>query len=487
MSLRDHFINGAWHAGAGEAFHSVNPELDEPAFEARNATADEVDAAFVAARDAAREWRDLLFNERAERVRRYADEVKRRTEEFAAAISFETGKPLWESRTEVASIVAKVAISIQAYQQRTGETRSAAGEATAVLRHRPHGVVGVLGPFNFPGHLPNGHIVPALLAGNCVVFKPSELTPGVGALMAECWSRSGLPAGVLNLVQGGRETAEAIVNHPGLDGLYFTGSAPTGLSLHRKFAGRPEVILALEMGGNNPLIVCDVADFDAAAGLTILSAYQTAGQRCTCARRLIVVENEDLPAILSRLTERIRAIKVGYPGGVEDVFCGPVIHNRAADRVMSFQDALERAGAAVLVPVTRPNPARPLLRPGLIDVTNVARREDEEIFGPLLQLVRVPDFEAAIAEANATRFGLAAGLISDRRDLWEKFQRRVRAGVVNWNRPLTGASSAAPFGGIGQSGNYRPGAYYAADYCAYPVASLEVDVVRPPAPVPGLP
>jgi succinylglutamic semialdehyde dehydrogenase len=486
MSLRDHFIGGAWQAGAGEVFHSVNAEFDEPAFETRHATTDEVDAAFSAAREAAREWRDLLFEERAERARRFADEIKRRTEEFAAAISRETGKPLWEARTEVASIIAKVAISINAHQQRTGEIRSMAGEATAVLRHRPHGVVGVLGPFNFPGHLPNGHIVPALLAGNCVVFKPSEFAPGVGALMAECWGRSGLPPGVLNLVQGGRETAEAMVNHPGLAGLYFTGSASTGISLHRKFAGRPEVILALEMGGNNPLVICDVADFDAAAVLTILSAYQTAGQRCTCARRLIVVENEDMPALLTRLTERIRAIEVGYPGGVEDVFCGPVIHNRAADRIIGFQDALIRAGATALVPMVRPNPSKPLLRPGLLDVTRVERREDEEIFGPLLQLVRVPDFDAAIAEANATRFGLAAGLISDRRDLWEKFMRRVRAGVVNWNRPLTGASSAAPFGGVGLSGNHRPSAFYAADYCAYPVASLELAVLRAPAPVPGM-
>ncbi len=486
MSLRDHFINGAWHAGEGESFHSVNPELDEPAFEARHANASEVDAAFVAANDASADWRDRLFEERAERARRFADEVKRRTEEMAAAISLETGKPLWESRTEVASIVAKVAISIQAYHHRTGENRSAAGEATAVLRHRPHGVVAVLGPFNFPGHLPNGHIVPALLAGNCIVFKPSELTPGVGALLVECWARSGLPPGVLNVVQGARETAEAVVNHPGLKGLYFTGSAATGLALHRKFAGRPEVILALEMGGNNPLIVSEVADFDAAALLIIQSAFPTAGQRCTCARRLIVVENEDLPAILNRLTERIRALKVGYPGGVEDVFCGPVIHNRAADRVLSVQEALVRSGGTALVPVTRPNAAKPLLRPGLIDVTNVPQREDEEVFGPLLQLIRVPDFAAAIAEANATRFGLAAGLISDRRDLWEKFLRRVRAGVVNWNRPLTGASSAAPFGGVGASGNHRPSAYYAADYCAYPVSSIELDAVRAPTPLPGL-
>ncbi len=486
MSLRDHFINGAWHAGGGAPFHSVNPELGEPAFATKHATADEVDAAFTAAGAASADWRDSLFEDRAERARRFADEVKRRTEEIVAAISLETGKPLWEARTEVASIVAKVSISIHAHQHRTGESRGPAGEATAVLRHRPHGVVGVLGPFNFPGHLPNGHIVPALLAGNCVVFKPSELTPGVGALLVECWARSGLPAGVLNLVQGARDTAEAMVDHPGLRGLFFTGSAATGLSLHRKFAGRPEVILALEMGGNNPLVVSEVADFDAASLHIIVSAFQSAGQRCTCARRLIVVDNEDLPALLKRLVDRIRAIKVGYPGGVEDVFCGPVIHNQAADRVMGIQDALLRNGGVALVPVARPNPAKPLLRPGLIDVTNVNPRDDEEIFGPLLQMVRVPDFAAAIAEANATRLGLAAGLVSDRRDLWERFQRRVRAGVVNWNRPLTGASSAAPFGGIGQSGNHRPSAFYAADYCAYPVASLELDAVRAPAPVPGL-
>src|SRR5262249_11723327 len=160
--------NGAWHAGSGEKFHSVNPETEEPAFEVRHATASEVDAAFVAARDATPDWRDALFDERAERLRRYADEGTRRTEEIAAANAKATGKPMWESRTEVASIIAKVAISIHAYQQRSGEMRSAAGEVTAVLRHRPHGVVAVLGPFNFPGHLPNGHIVPALLAGNCV-------------------------------------------------------------------------------------------------------------------------------------------------------------------------------------------------------------------------------------------------------------------------------------------------------------------------------
>ena len=486
MSLRDHFLNGAWHTGSGESFHSVNAESGNPVFETRAGTAAEVDVAFDVARAALEGWSDLAFDERAERARRFADEVKRRTGEFVLAISSETGKPFWEARTEVASVIAKVEISIKAHDQRTGEAHGVAGEAKTVLRHRPHGVVVVLGPFNFPAHLPNGHIMPALLAGNCVIFKPSECTPGVAALMVECWARSGLPAGVLNLVQGARETASALVDHPDLDGLYFTGSAVTGLLLHRKFAGRPDVILALEMGGNNPLVVCDCAGSEAAAMLVILSAYQSAGQRCTCARRLIVVEDEHTATFLQRLVERIHALRVGYPIDAPEPFHGPLINNRAADNVLDAEAELRRNGARSIIPLTRPDAARPLLTPGLIDVTPVEELPDGEIFGPLLQLIRVADFETALREANRTCFGLAAGLISDRRDRWELFLRRIRAGVVNWNRPLTGASSAAPFGGVGFSGNHRPSAYYAADYCAYPVASLELETVRAPAPVPGL-
>ena len=486
MSLRDHFLNGAWHAGSGELFHSVNAESGRPEFETRAGTAAEVDMAFDVARAALEGWSDLTFGERAERARRFAGEVKRRTEEFVHALSRETGKPFWEARTEVASVIAKVEISIKAYEQRTGESHGEAGEARAVVRHRPHGVVGVLGPFNFPAHLPNGHIVPALLAGNCVIFKPSECTPGVAALLVECWARSGLPAGVLNLVQGARDTAVAIVEHRELDGLFFTGSAETGLMLHRKFAGRPDVILALEMGGNNPLVVCDCAELEAAAMLVILSAYQSAGQRCTCTRRLIVVEDEHTPALLQRLAEGIQRLQVGYPIRSPEPFCGPVINNRAADNVLAAEAQLLREGARSVIALTRPDASRPLLRPGLIDVTPVADPGDWEIFGPLLQLIRVADFETALEEANRTCFGLAAGLISDSRDRWEMFRRRIRAGVVNWNRPLTGASSAAPFGGVGFSGNHRPSAYYAADYCTYPVASLELETVRAPAPVPGL-
>jgi succinylglutamic semialdehyde dehydrogenase len=350
-------------------------------------------------------------------------------------------------------------------------------------------VLAVLGPFNFPGHIPHGHIVPALLAGNAVVFKPSEFTPLSGRRLAEIWERAGLPAGVFNLVQGGRETGAALAADPGHDGILFTGSYQTGVALRRMWVEEPGKMLALELGGNNPLVVHAASDLDAAATLTILSAFLTAGQRCSCARRLIVPEGAGGDAFIARLLARIDGIRVGLPHDSHDSpepFMGPVIHEAAARSLLAAQDDLLARGGIVLRRMAPQRGITTLLSPGLVDVTAVCNRPDTEWFGPLLQLVRVPDFEAAIAEANRTAYGLAAGLVCDERSLYDAFRRRVRAGVVTWNRQTTGASPRLPFGGIGRSGNHRPSGYFAIDYCGYPVASLERDrVTAPPAP-PGL-
>ncbi|MDQ2695976.1 MAG: succinylglutamate-semialdehyde dehydrogenase, partial [Pseudomonadota bacterium] len=405
---------------------------------------------------------------------------------LAGSIARETGKPLWESLTEVAAMINKIPLSRAAWRERAGERRADTPDARSVVRHKPHGVVAVLGPFNFPGHLPNGHIVPALLAGNTVVFKPSELTPRVAQKTLELWQAAGLPPGVINLVQGGRDTATQLAGHAGIDGLFFTGSPAAGKALHRLFAGQPGRILALEMGGNNPLIVHRVADLDAAAYHVIQSAYLSAGQRCTCARRLIVPRGGDGDRFIDRLAQRLAGVRVGPWTDRPEPFMGPVISNGAADRLLAFQAQLEAGGGRPLVAMRRLVEHRPFLTPGLLDAT-ACRRPDEEAFGPLLQVIRTADFPAALAEANNTVYGLAAGLLSDDRPLFEEFYRAIRAGVVNWNRPLTGASSAAPFGGVGESGNLRPSAYYAADYCAYPVASLEAErVTLPKALTPGI-
>jgi succinylglutamic semialdehyde dehydrogenase len=435
-----------------------------------------VDAAVRAARAAFPAWAALPLDERIAVLRRYQDAVQAKADDFAALIARETGKPLWESKTEVTSVVAKVDISITAHAERTGTRAGENAGVRQVLRHKPHGVLAVLGPYNFPAHLPNGHIVPALLAGNAIVFKPSELTPAAAEFMAECWQVAGLPPGVLNVVQGAGDTGRALAGHAGIDGLLFTGSAATGAALHRQFAETPNKILALEMGGNNPLIVWDVAEADlpAVAALIAQSAYLSAGQRCTGARRLIL-EDARAVELIAHLVELIDRLIVGAPFDEPQPFMGPVIDNRAADRLLAGAAQLTATGASAIRPLKRLAADKPYLTPALIDVTTATERPDEELFGPVLQLIRVPDFEAALAEANGTRFGLSAGLIGGDEALYDRFWAGSRAGVVNWNRPTNGAASNAPFGGIGLSGNHRPSAYYAADYCAWPVASLEAD------------
>lgn len=479
--MSTHYIAGAWQAGQGEAFDSLNPVTQESVWSGQGASAEQVAAAVAAARAAFPAWARLSLDARIAVLERFAATLKTRADELARCIGEETGKPLWESATEVTSMVNKVAISIQSYRERTGEKSGPLADATAVLRHKPHGVVAVFGPYNFPGHLPNGHIVPALLAGNAVVFKPSELTPKVAELTVQCWIEAGLPAGVLNLVQGGRETGVALAGNSGIDGLFFTGSSRTGNLLHQQFAGRPDKILALEMGGNNPLVVDEVADVDAAVYTIIQSAFISAGQRCTCARRLLVPVGAWGDALLARLVAVAASIQVGAFDAQPAPFMGSVISLDAARHLLKAQEHLIAQGATVLLAMSQPLETAALLTPGILDVTAVAERPDEEFFGPLLQVIRYADFDAAVAEANATQYGLAAGLLSDSRELYQRFFIESRAGIVNWNKQLTGAASSAPFGGIGASGNHRASAYYAADYCAYPVASLESETLALPA------
>ncbi|MBV4508081.1 succinylglutamate-semialdehyde dehydrogenase [Pseudomonas sp. BW13M1] len=479
--MNTHYIAGHWLAGQGETLQSLNPVTQAVIWQGQGADAAQVEAAVQAARQAFPAWASLSLEARISVLEAFAEKLKAKAEALSRCIGEETGKPLWESATEVTSMVNKVAISVQSYRERTGEKSGPLADATAVLRHKPHGVVAVFGPYNFPGHLPNGHIVPALLAGNCVVFKPSELTPKVAELTVQCWIEAGLPAGVLNLVQGARETGVALAANPGIDGLFFTGSSRTGNLLHQQFAGRPDKILALEMGGNNPLVVDEVKDLDAAVYTIIQSAFISAGQRCTCARRLLVPQGAWGDALIQRLVEVSRGISVGAFDQQPAPFMGSVISLQAARALLAAQAELLGKGAVALLEMTQPQADAALLTPGIIDVSAVAERPDEEFFGPLLQVTRYADFDAAIEEANNTQYGLAAGLLSDSNARYQHFWLRSRAGIVNWNKQLTGAASSAPFGGVGASGNHRASAYYAADYCAYPVASLETASLALPA------
>lgn len=438
----------------------------------------DVDREVAAAREAWPRWAAAPLAERISKLRSFGSRVRADAESLADLIARETGKPLWEARTEAEAVADKVDISIQAYADRTSQRLidGKRGSRNAV-RHKPHGVLAVLGPFNFPAHLPNGHIVPALLAGNAVVFKPSEKTPAVGEKLVQLFHHAGIPEGVIRIAQGRADVGKALSMHPDIDGLLFTGSAQTGVALSRQFATRPDKILALEMGGNSPIIVWDTHDIHSAAVLVVQSAFLTAGQRCSAARRLIIKDDlyDRFIPELKKLTDRL---VIGDPHGDPPPFMGPVIDNDTADGLTESFLALMSHGGRPIRHMTRPIAGRPFLSPGIIDLTDMPDRPDIELFGPLLQVVRVSDFAAAIHEANNTRFGLSAALIGGSPEQYNEFWANSRAGVVNWNATTNGATSSAPFGGIGLSGNHRPSAYYVADYCAYPVVSSEMETPK---------
>lgn len=438
----------------------------------------DVDEIVGRARRAWPAWAAQPVATRMELVRRFANEVRKQQDALATLIARETGKPLWDARNEVESVVAKVEISIRAFAERTGQRRlDSALQGTAAVRHKPHGVMAVLGPYNLPAHLPNGHIVPALIAGNVVVFKPSEKTPATGELLAQCFHKAGISAAVVQVLVGGPAEGQALVTHDGVDGVLFTGSAHTGIAINRKLATRPDKIVALEMGGNNPLVVWDTPLVVDAAVLIVQSAFTSAGQRCTAARRLIV-KSSMYDAVVGEVKALADRIIVGAPFDEPPPFMGPVIDNDAADGLTESFLYLLSNGGRPIKHLVRTDDSLPFLSPAIMDTTAMKDRPDVELFGPILQVIRVDDFDQAIAEANNTRFGLSASLIGGNPQDYNRFWANVRAGVINWNRPTTGANAAAPFGGVGLSGNHRPSAFYAADYCAYPVASTEIEQPR---------
>ncbi|MFZ4541532.1 MAG: succinylglutamate-semialdehyde dehydrogenase [Rickettsiales bacterium] len=478
-----HYINGLWIKNAGNLFVSTNPATGEAIWTGNAADEVMVSNAVAAARDAFITWSGHNISERLIVLERFKALISGRQDELCTAISRETGKASWDARSEVAAVIGKLNFTLEAYHERTGTKSRPSPVGEAVVRHRPHGVMAVFGPYNFPAHLPNGHIMPALLAGNTIVFKPSEQTPMVAEWMVKQWEEAGLPAGVLNLVQGERDTGIAL-SKAKVDGILFTGSSVTGKAIHAQLAGRPEVVLALEMGGNNPLIVSGVSDVRVAILETVLSAFTGTGQRCTCARRLILPRWEKREIFLAQLLQATQSLTIGAYDQSPSPFMGPVISMREAIRLLEAQDKLETLGGKVLLRMKLLQDNLPYVTPAIIDMTGVQDVPDEEYFGPLLQVYRTETIEEAVQIANATQFGLSAALLCDDPAEYKWVSLQIRAGLINWNRQTTGASGAGPFGGIGVSGNHRPAGYYAADYCAYPVASVEAGPLQLPASLP---
>ncbi|MBU6267082.1 MAG: succinylglutamate-semialdehyde dehydrogenase [Sphingomonadales bacterium] len=461
-------------AQAGEVV-SIAPATGETVF---CAPAGDVDHAVERARKAWPGWAAQPLANRIEFLRRFANELRKDAEPLARMVAQETGKPMWEATAEVDAVIARVEIAIRAHAERCPQRKLDNGlNGFTAVRHKPHGVMAAITPFSQPVLVPAGHIIPALIAGNVVILKPSEKTTGSAELLVKCALRTGMPAPVLQLLAGGPEQGHALAMHEGVNGVLFTGSAQVGISLNRKLAARPDKLVALELGGNNPLVVWNTPKVEEAAILVIQSAFANAGQRCTAARRLVVKATlyDELMETLKRLTDRLIC---GAPFDEPAPFMGPVIDNATADGLAESFIALLSAGGRPIRHMKRRDPALPFVAPAIIDVTAIAELSDMELFGPLLQVIRVDDFDEALSVANATRYGLAAGLIGGSPQEYNRFWANVRAGQVSWNRAMTADVPGAPLGGVGVSGNHHPGSFYAADRCAYPVSSLELEQPR---------
>ncbi len=478
------WINGDWIQGKGEVLTSTDPAKNEIIWQATQATPSQVDEAIKGAQQAFYAWSQVPFEQRVSTVERFISLLDAEKEAMALTIAQETGKCLWEARTEVSAMLGKASISKQAYLDRTGQRSMPLGNGQVVLRHRPHGVIAVFGPFNFPGHLPNGHIIPGLLAGNTIVFKPSELTPCVAEKMVAIWQKAMLPDGVIQLLQGNAPVGKALIAHPDIAGVFFTGSSKTGHLIATQLASTPHKILALEMGGNNPLVVGEVKDIDATVYHIIQSAFITTGQRCTCARRLLIPQGDAGDEILNRLVQVTNQLHIDIYDAQPQPFMGSLISAQAAEHLINTQTQLQPRAKHTWLTMQRLSYGSSFVTPGILEFDESSVVEDQEYFGPLLQVFRYQKFTQAIVQANQTRYGLSAGLISDSPDHWQQFIAQINAGIVNWNGPTTGALGSVPFGGIGASGNHRPSAYYAADYCAYPVSSIEHHALTQPEQLP---
>ena len=438
----------------------------------------DVPSVLAAAKAAWPRWAELAPSARSDALRRLGSEIRREAEPLAALIAREIGKPLWEAHREVEAALARIDSAARSHAERCPQRRhDSALQGASSVRHRPLGVMAVISPFCEPLAAAIDSIAPALIAGNVVVFKPSERATATGAALVDCATRSGLPSGVLHLLPGDGDVGRELVAHEAVDGVLFTGSTPVGQQIARKLAPRPDKLLWLALGGNSPVVVWDTPLLDDAAALVVQSAFGGAGQRALAARRLIVRDTLAEP-LLERVKALADRIICGAPFDDPAPFMGPVIDTNVADGLTQSFIWLMSNGGKPIKHMQRLHPDLPFLSPAIIDVTAVADRPDVELYGPLLQVVRVADFDAALNEANATRYGLAAALIGGNPQQFQSFWARARAGAVHWNRATTTALPAAPFGGVGLSGNYRAGGPYMADSCAFPVASCELETPR---------
>ncbi len=406
-------------------------------------------------------------------VENFAKNVTKNLDKLAEAISIDTGKPLWEAKTEANGLKAKAIISIEQINAYKNEiVENAVPGASGEVSKKPLGITAILGPFNFPMHLPNGQVIPSFLEGNSIIFKPSELTTRSGSIYADLWWKSGMPKEAFAFVTGGKDVGEKLVIHKDIKGVFFTGSVPVGIAIRQATASMPDKLVALEMGGVNPLVIWKDANLDAAAIAALTGICLTTGQRCTATRRLIV-HTSVAQKFLKKLDALIQNVKIGLP--TEDIFCGPLISDTAKEKYHTSLANQKAKGAKIIIQgnLKKDLPQKgAFVTPVIIEGGDFHRFSCEETFSPICTFEPIKNMNEVVERCAWSNFGLSASIFSANEKTFQEFRENVESGLINWNQPTNGSSSKLPFGGIGLSGNFRPAGSAMLQHCTYPLASL---------------
>lgn len=426
-------------------------------------------------------WRKLPQSERNTYLKKYQDEVNKRKDEIALAISYEMGKPLWEAKTEVASVIAKVNVTIEESLPRiqNKNIENILPKTTGHIYFKPIGASLIIGPFNFPCHLANGQILSALVAGNSIIFKASEKTCYSAQLLMECFHAAGFPSGVVNLIQGDGEVARRLLKEKSIKGVFFTGSKEVGKKILDVTHHDLSKLVCLELGGKNTTIVHHDANLDHALLELLKSCFLTSGQRCT-STSIVAIHRSVHESFIARFHDLAKKITIDHPVEYsKEPFMGPLVDQASVDAYLLFMGMAKREGI------------QEIMRGKLIEKTkkghyvspsiHLAEKWNHdsmflqsEIFGPNVTFIPYDTIEEAIAIANATEYGLASAIFTRDHSLFDRCVEEIDSGLVNFNRSTVGASAKLPFGGVKNSGNYRPAALTTIDACVYQMASLEI-------------
>ena len=473
------FINGRFVVPkeVDEEWTKFSPsDLKDEIFSVKSCS-EHVQAACQAARQAYVSWASLSMEKRKDYLLKIKKVFLKNEDAVAELISRETGKPLWESMTEAKALSSKIDVTLQhSIKLIEEQTLSISNDVKGVTRFLPRGVMAIVGPFNFPMHLANGHIIPSLLAGNTVIFKPSELTPASGQKLIEMIYEAGLPAGVVNMLQGSGSTiGKSLINSPEVDGILFTGSYETGLKIQEQTLQHYWKILALEMGGKNTTIIWKDADIDKALYETLMGAFLTAGQRCSSSSQ-IIVHKEIFSSFVERFYSMAKKMKIGH--WKDNPFMGSLIHSHSMEKYLRFQDIGQREGYEIKMrgKVLETKYKGYYVTPS-IHIVHKFKKDSvylkNEIFGPNVAIFPTDNFDEAMEIVRLSGYGLSLALFTQESSLYTEALLKAKVGLLNWNRTTNGASALLPFGGMGKSGNDRPSGHFAIQYCTTPVASLE--------------